>query len=133
DDANAIAEYLDDTLAPELTADVERQCVASDAQLAEVAAGHQILAITLGEPAEVPATLRRRVYQLAQEKGASIAEHVGAVESAEQLSEPVHEANAPTVTPVGPADSGVAEATTRLAADRDLNATLAAASKTIRK
>ncbi|XZE53710.1 hypothetical protein SH139x_005476 [Planctomycetaceae bacterium SH139] len=134
DDPNAIAEYLDDTLAPELTADVERQCVASDAQLAEVAASHQILAIVLGEPAEVPTELRQRVYQLRAANAAAGPEAVTAIpELDEAQAAAAGLAGATQVPPVGPADSGVAEAATRMAAEPDLHATFAAARKTLRK
>lgn len=134
DDPNAIAEYLDDTLAPELTADVERQCVASDAQLAEVAASHQILAIVLGEPAEVPTELRQRVYQLRAANAAAGPEAVTAIpELGEDQAAAAGLAGATQVPPVGPADSGVAEAATRMAAEPDLHATFAAARKTLRK
>lgn len=134
DDPNAIAEYLDDTLAPELTADVERQCVASDAQLAEVAASHQILAIVLGEPAEVPTELRQRVYQLRAADAAEGPEAGTAIpELGEDQAAAAGLAGATQVPPVGPADSGVAEAATRMAAEPDLHATFAAARKTLRK
>lgn len=141
DDANAIAEYLDDTLAPELTADVERRCVASDVQLSEVAACHQILAIVLGEKAEVPTTLRKRVYELGSQAAMAHPEQSSANQPANTpdsntppspTADPTAEAR-DQVTPVGPADSGVADATTRMAAEPDLNATLSAATKQIRK
>lgn len=67
-DANSVAEYLDNTLPPEQVADFERMCLEPgmqpDMHLAEVASCHHILTMVLGEPAEVEADLKSRVYQL---------------------------------------------------------------------
>jgi len=43
-DINAVAEYLDNALDPGMLADFERDCLASDARLAEVAVCHRLLA-----------------------------------------------------------------------------------------
>jgi hypothetical protein len=60
---NLIAEYLDDQLTPDLVARVEREILASDAMLAEVAATHEILGL-LRDPVSVEPRLRDRLYGL---------------------------------------------------------------------
>jgi len=62
-DANLVAEYLDDQLTPELVARVEREILASDWMLAEVAAAHEILGL-LRDPVTVEPRLRDRLYGL---------------------------------------------------------------------
>ena len=64
DDANNVAEYLDNSLAEEQVADFERACINSDMHLAEVASSYQILTMVLGKAAEYPDSLQTRVYRL---------------------------------------------------------------------
>lgn len=63
-DPNSVAEYLDNTLAPEQIAEFERICLESDVHLAEVGSCHHVLTMILGEPANVDPTSRERMYQL---------------------------------------------------------------------
>ncbi len=71
-DANAVAEYLDNTLPPEQVADFERMCLETgttpDMHLAEVASCHHVLTMVLGEPAAVDSALKQRIYNLTSEQ-----------------------------------------------------------------
>lgn len=67
-DANSIAQYLDNTLSPELVPELEQFLLQSDMQLAEVAACHQALASILDSEPIVSPELKHRIRCLGSPK-----------------------------------------------------------------
>ncbi len=63
-DANSIAEYLDDSLKGDKVPELERICLESDVQLAELAQCHQLLSAALSTAVDVPEALRERINAL---------------------------------------------------------------------
>ncbi len=63
-DANSIAEYLDDTLKGEKVPELERICLESDVQLAELSHCHELLSSALSTSIDVPPALRERIAAL---------------------------------------------------------------------
>lgn len=74
-DPNEVAEYLDHTLPRRDIPAFERATIESDEQLAEVAACHRVLAMIMGEPAEVSDSSRQRMYEVLPPPAPSDAQH----------------------------------------------------------
>ena len=75
-DANLVAEYLDDQLTPELVARIEKEVLASDVMLAEVASAHEILGL-LQDPVTIDPRLRDRLYAMDPSGKADVVRAIG--------------------------------------------------------
>ncbi|MCC9601616.1 hypothetical protein LOC67_13745 [Stieleria sp. JC731] len=115
EDANMMSDYLDSTLSPEQTAELEKACLDSLPSLAEAGACHQILTMVLGQPAKASDELRSRIFAMVDEvgnvratedaqdlfgTGAAIAGGIGPRYSSIELSEEAAESS--TITPEPP-------------------------------
>jgi hypothetical protein len=63
-----VAAYLDGSLPEEEAREIEKICLDSDVHLAELASCHQILTLSMGEPALVPPRAMERMYGLVKGK-----------------------------------------------------------------
>ncbi|WP_459556367.1 hypothetical protein [Lacunimicrobium album] len=99
-DANAISQYLDNTLPSEKIANVEKRALESDEVLAEVASCHQILTLVLGNPAHVSEQTRNKMYALVDSKvpKAVPAPTAGASQPAAAAAVPVSSAKRPSAS-----------------------------------
>jgi hypothetical protein len=66
--ANDVACFLDDTMATDRVADMERACLDNNPLLAEVASCHQILVKTVSTPVQIPTRLRNRIQSFSSRR-----------------------------------------------------------------
>lgn len=93
-DPNRVAEYLDNVVPLDQVEDFEKNCLQSDAYLAELASSHKVLTLILGEPAAVEPKLREQMYTLIDKA----------------VNSPPEEAAAPAGAPASKADNNGAAA-----------------------
>lgn len=105
-DANAVAEYLDNTLPPEQVAEFERMCLEpgtqADMHLAEVASCHHVLTMVLGEPAEVDPELKSQMYKLAGQDTGGQKLRIEPTHAASTAAAPVAAPPVQTAAPTAP-------------------------------
>lgn len=63
-DPNRVAEYLDNVMPAEQVEEFEKQVLASEEMIAELANAHHILKLILDQPVRVPAPRREKMYHL---------------------------------------------------------------------
>lgn len=80
-DANSVAEYLDNTLAPSEVDKLQNHCLVSDQHLAEVTSCHHILKLILEGNVKVDPETRRRMYAV-PEVADALAKQREAIEAA---------------------------------------------------
>lgn len=99
-DPNAVAEYLDNAMAPDTVTEFERRCLDldtfpdADSHLAEVASCHHVLTMVLAQRADIDPGTKQRLYDLARESGARTAAAMP-----QTPPEPAAPAAAPTLRP----------------------------------
>jgi hypothetical protein len=132
DDANTVAEYLDNspTMTPDKVLEFEKVCLESDVHLAEVASAHQILTHVLREPALFEPAIRDRIYRLGHPDAvAAAAASSGSKSEPPVAREPVELAHATTASrPVAVSDDRAALAHVPLALGRQQKSSLPIAS-----
>ena len=103
-DPNSVAEYLDNTLAPEQIQEFERICLESDIHLAEVTSSHRILTMVVGQPVQFEASSRERMYRLMDGAQGTVDHTTAAAADSNkpsQLAEKADRQAAPADKPVG--------------------------------
>jgi hypothetical protein len=94
-DPNDAAEYLDNVLADDRVADLERWLLESDANLAEIASLHQLLSMIGSKPARIRPLQRERIIRLVPSDPSSATEVVVVSNTVTLPTPPADEAGAP--------------------------------------